>query len=214
MSSEARPHPTPLDVEVGHPPLLSLLCLALSVGFLLPLEVVESSLGGSSRFAWCALLWIATLSLPQSASGNARWSVGLGLGLCVLGLAAQLDLSGGRSSTDVWRMAWPALLFLFLLPAAAARAKASKRSVQHAVLWFVFIAGAPLFAHALQAWGGLSLPSWFEFIRSASPLDWMASQLSGDGAEPWLPLGAAVLFFSVAATAQDAEAGEGAEEKS
>jgi hypothetical protein len=205
VSSEARPHPTPVDEEVGHPPLLSILCLVLSVGFLLPMEVVEDSLGTTSRFAWCALLWAATLSLPQAACGTARWTVGLGLGLCVLGLAAQLDLSSGRSALDVWALAWPTLLFLFLLPAAAARAKGSKRAVHHALLWFLFIAGTPLLAHALETWGGLRLPRWFEFIRSASPLDWIASQLSGSGEEPWLPLGVAVLLFAVTAAAGNGE---------
>jgi hypothetical protein len=129
--------------------------------------------------------------------------------MCVLGLAAQLDLASGRSALEVWRIAWPTLLFLFLLPAAAARAKGSKRAVHHALLWFIFIAGAPLFAHALETWGGMMLPRWFEFIRSASPLDWVASHLSGDAEEPWLPLGGAVLLFSVAATAADEEEGEG-----
>ncbi len=211
MSSEARPHPTLVEEEVGHPPLASILCLVVSVGFLLPVDFVEHSLGTSSRFAWCALLWTAVLSLPQAAHGTARWSVGLGLGLCVLALAAQLDLSSGRSAMDVWEIAWPTLLFLFLLPAAAARAKASKRAVHHAALWFFFIAGAPLFAHALEAWGGLMLPRWFEFIRSASPLDWIASHLGGEVEEPWLPLGVAVLLFSVAAAATEGES-EGDEE--
>jgi uncharacterized membrane protein YhdT len=201
VSSDSRPHHTPLCEEVGHPPLMSLLCLVLSVGFLLPMEAVEGSLGASSRFAWCALLWTATLSLPQAACGTARWTVGLGLGLCVLGLAAQLDLSSGCSASDVWALAWPTLLFLFLLPAAAARAKGSKRAVHYALLWFLFIVGTPLFAHALEIWGGMMLPRWFEFICSASPLDWIASQLNGGGEEPWLPLGVAVLLFAVTAVA-------------
>lgn len=213
MKQGARPQPMPLEGELGHPPLMSILCLIASLALLLPWEVIEGSLGASSRFSWCALLWVATLSLPQAATGTARWTVGLGLGLCVLGLAAHLDLASGLSALEVWKIAWPTLLFLFLLPAAAARAKEAQRSVQYALLWFVLISGAPLYAHALEAWGGSELPRWFEFIRSASPLDWVASQQGGGGEDPWLPLGVAVLLFSVAATSADGESEDEPEHK-
>lgn len=186
--------------RAGWPPLMSLLCLAVSVALLLPQAVVEASLGSTPRLAWCALFWVATLSLPQADRGQARWSVSLGLGLCALGLAAHLDLARGFTVEQVWTTAWPTLLFLVLLPGAAARARAMGTAARHALLWFVLVPGAPLFAHALEDWGGVELPGWLEFIASASPLSWLAERVAGGGALPWLPLGVAVLLFAATAT--------------
>lgn len=184
---------------LGRPPLMSLSCLAVSIALLLPYEAIDRALGGAPRLALCSLLWVGTLSLPQAAGGKARWSIGLGLGLAVLGLAVQLDLSRGFTIAEVWTTAWPTLLFLVLLPGAASRAREAGRATRHAILWFVLLPGAPLLAHTLEIWGGLDLPGWLEFIASASPLDWLAERSSGGGEEPWLPLGVAVLLFSSSA---------------
>jgi len=195
--------------RVGLPPLISLLCLAASVALLLPLEAVEEALGGSSRLAWCALFWVAILSIPQASGGSASWSVGLGIGLCVLGLAAHLDLSLGADAKEVWSTGWPTLLFSVLLAGAASRARETKSTERHLLLWFVLVLGVPLFAHTLGQWGGVQLPAWIEFIASASPLDWLAGRAGGDEAEPWLPLGVSVLLFlSTAASGSDKEVAE------
>lgn len=189
--------------RAGWPPLMSLLCLAVSVALLLPQAVVEASLGSTSRLAWCAIFWVATLSLPQGDRGQARWSVSLGLGLCALGLAAHLDLARGFTVEQVWTTAWPTLLFLVLLPGAAARARAMGTAARHALLWFVLVPGAPLFAHTLEDWGGVELPGWLEFIASASPLNWLAERVAGGGSLPWLPLGVAVLLYSATAASTE-----------
>jgi len=186
--------------EGGHPPLMALLCLAVSVALLLSYGAVEGALGSGSRLAWCSILWVATLSLPQSNRGEARWSVGLGLGLCALGLAAHLDLARGFTVEQVWSTAWPTLLFLVLMPGAAARARKTGSAARHALLWFLLVPGAPLFVHTLGNLGGVDLPEWLEFIASASPLDWLAERVGGGAPEPWLPLGVAVLLFSATAT--------------
>ncbi len=190
----------PLSAPAGRPPLLCLLCLVASVALLLPLEAVEEALGSAPRLAWCALFWVATLSLPQAERGSARWSVGLGLCLCVFGLAAHLDLSRGVTVPALWAIAWPTLLFAVLLAGAASRARKTQTAARHALLWFLLVPGAPLFAHALASWGGVPLPGWLEFVAAASPLDWLAGRVSGAGPEPWLPLGVAVLLFSSSAT--------------
>lgn len=197
---EIQEHAGPLSAPVGRPPLLCLLCLAASVALVLPLEAVEEALGGAPRLAWCGLLWVATLSLPQPESGSARWSVGLGLCLCALGLAAHLDLSRGLAVQELWAIGWPTLLFAVLLAGAASKARETGTAVRHALLWFLLVPGAPLIAHSLGHWGGVPLPGWLEFIAAASPLDWLAGRVGGGGAEPWLPLGVAVLLFSSSVT--------------
>ncbi len=183
----------------GRPPLIALLCLTISVALLLPHEAVEGALGSTSRQAWCALLWVATLSLPQADRGHASWSVGLGLGLCALGLTAHFDLARGFTVEQVWTTSWPTLLFLVLLPGAAARSKKAGAAARHALLWFVFVPGTPLFVHTLGQLGGVDPPGWLEFIASASPLGWLVVRVGGGDSEPCLPLGVAVLLFSVAA---------------
>ena len=186
--------------RMRRPPLMYLLCLAISVALLLPHAGVQASLGSTSRLAWCALFWVATLSLPQADRGQARWFIGLGLGLCALGLAAHLDLARGFTVEQVWTTTWPTLLFLVFLPGAAARARTTGTAARHALLWFVLVPGAPLFAHTLTDLGGVELPGWLEFIASVSPLDWLAERAAGGGPEPWLPLGVAVLLFAATAT--------------
>ena len=198
----------PLEAGVGRPPWFCLLALVASAALMLPLDAVEASLGEAPRLAWCGLLWVAALSLPQSREGSARWSVGLGLGLCVLGLAAHLDRSRGASVEELWDIAWPALLFAVLLGGAAARARATDAAARHALLWIVFVPGAPLLSHALGTWGGAPLPRWLEFLSELSPLRWLAASAAGEAPMPWLPLGVAVLLFSVAATAQATEGEE------
>jgi len=200
---EIQEHAGPLSAPAGRPPLLCLICLVASVALLLPLDAVEGALGDAPRLAWCALFWVATLSLPQAEGGSARWSVGLGLGLCVLGLAAQLDRSRGLAISELWAIAWPALLFAVLLAGAASRARRTGTAARHALLWFLLVPGAPLIAHTLTGWGGAPLPGWLEFLAAASPLDWLAGSAGGVGSEPWLPLGVAVLLFSSSATSPE-----------
>ena len=176
---------------------MALLCLAISVVFLLPEVAVEGALGSSSRLAWCGLFWVATLSLPQADRGAMSWSVWLGVALCVLGLAAHLDLAGGLTWGQVWETAWPTLLFLVLLPGAAARARRTGATTRHALLWFVFVPGLPLFVYTIGALGGASAPRWLEFGASASPLSWLWDR--GGDSEPWLSLGVALLLYTSAA---------------
>ena len=193
-------HEVPLSASGRRPPLLCLLCLAVSTALLLPLEAIEETLGGAPRLAWCGLLWVATLSLPQAENGSARWSIGLGFCLCVLGLAAHLDRSGGVPLQELWAITWPTLLFAVLLAGAASRARESGTAARHALLWFLLVPGAPLIAHSLGSWGGVPLPTWLEFIAAASPLDWLAGRAGGVETEPWLPLGVSVLLFSSSGT--------------
>ena len=196
---EVQSRVTQTDSRGGHPPLMALLCLVVSVALLLPHEAIERALGSAPRLAWCSLLWVAVLSLPAPGRGSARWSVSLGLGLCVLGLAAQLDIARGFTPAQVWTSAWPTVLFLVLLPAAASRARERGTATRHALLWFLLVPGAPLFAYTLGRLGGVELPGWLEFLASVSPLDWLVERVSGGSPEPWLPLGVAVLLFSVTA---------------
>ena len=95
-----------------------------------------------------------------------------------------------------------------LLGGAAARARATDAAARHALLWIVFVPGAPLLSHALGTWGGAPLPRWLEFLSELSPLRWLAASAAGEAPMPWLPLGVAVLLFSVAATAQATEGEE------
>ncbi|MCH2105680.1 MAG: hypothetical protein MK291_03470 [Planctomycetes bacterium] len=191
------------EVSKGRPPLLCLLSLAVSVTLLLPVPGIEASLGASPRLAWCALVWVATLSLPQAERGSARWSVGLGLGLCVLGLAAHLDRSRGVEVDALWAIAWPALLFAVLLAGAASKAQKTGTATRHALLWLLLLPGAPLISHALTSWGGAPPPGWLEFLAELSPLSWLAGCAAGDAPLPWLPLGVAVLLFTSAASAPE-----------
>ena len=124
----------------------------------------------------------------------------MGLCLCVLGLAAHLDLSRGVTVSALWAIAWPTLLFAVLLAGAASRSRKARTASRHALLWFLLVPGAPLIAFALARWGGVPVPGWLEFIAAASPLDWLAGRVGGAGPEPWLPLGVAVLLFSSSAT--------------
>lgn len=183
----------------GCPPLLSLSCLVASVALLIPREAVDLSLDGASRLALCSLLWVATLSLPQAAGAKARWSIGLGMGLTVLGLAAHLDLARGFRASQIWATAWPSLLFMVLLQGAASRARQLGKAQRHAILWFVLLPGAPLLAHCLGTLGAADPPGWLELLASASPIDWLAERVGGGAREPWLPLGVAVLLFSSSA---------------
>lgn len=194
----------------GHPPLMTVACLAISIALIAPLEAVEVGVGSGSRLAICSMLWVAVLSLPQAQGGSARWSVGLGLGLCVLGLAASLDLARGLELEAVVTTAWPTAMFLVLLPAAAARAQRTGAAGRHAVLWCVLVAGAPLLVHALGVWGRVDIPGWLAFLSAASPLDWLSQRAAGESALPWLPIGVAVLLFSTAAMAAKPEGEEDA----
>jgi len=200
---EIQEHGSSWSAPLGRPALSCLLCLTASTALLLPLDVVERSLGDAPRLAWCALFWVATLSLPQAERGSARWPVGFGLCMCVLGLAVHLDLSRGAAVPELWAIAWPTLLFAVLLAGAASRARKTGTAARHALLWFLLVLGAPLIAHTLERWGGVLLPGWLEFIAAASPLDWLAGRVGGVGSEPWLPLGVAVLLFSSSSTSLD-----------
>lgn len=189
----------------GRPPLLCLLCLVVSVTLLLPLPEVEASLGHAPRLAWCSLLWVAALSLPQAERGSACWSVGLGLGLCVWGLAAHLDRSRGVPVEALWAIAWPTLLFAVLLAGAASKAQRTGAVARHALLWLLLLPGAPLICYTLTSWGGVLPPEWLEFLSELSPLSWLAGYAAADAPPPWLPLGVAVVLYASATSSLETE---------
>jgi hypothetical protein len=143
-----------------------------------------------SRTALCALPWLVYAGLPQRARIDdraPRWSAwsDIALALPPIALAVRLDLAAGMDRAGVSIVAAISLVCALLLAFGAAGSTASESGARaHAIAWLALVPGAPLLCAALERGGASAYgdaPGWLAFAARASPLGWIAREISTAG---------------------------------
>lgn len=194
-----------------HSAALALVWLASLVPLLLErsgaLDLDAGAPGAAPRVGLCALVWLALGGAPRArilgdstaANAGARnfdapgWWASAMAALPVLALAALLDGGVARPASAAldpallaWKSAAIAALLVTLALLASDLARTTRRAhALHAVLWFAFVLGLPLFLAATRYGARVEpgpAPGALEGLASASPLAWALALARGPAA--------------------------------